>query len=128
VEDLSAPNVVKLVNDLIATAHSIPALGLAAPQVGESLRVFAMRAPRAFYSHPLYYDDGESHYTAVINPVITARSSQMLLGPEACLSMPDKQFMVPRATVLGVKYWTLMVRALFCDVSGCSAAHPVWVT
>lgn len=123
ISNVRASEVRELAQDLMGVAAAQGALGLAAPQIGESVRAFAMRTPRAFYHHPLWGGDGEgtSPYMAIINPVVTAKSAQLLLGPEACLSMPDQSFMVPRHTVLGVRYLTETVRGLFIPPP--AAAH-----
>ena len=116
VSSVATAQVQALAQDLMGVAAAQGALGIAAPQIGESVRIFAMRTPRAFYHHPLWGGgkDSTTPYLAMINPVVTARSSQMLLGPEACLSMPDETFLVPRHTVLGVRYLTETVGRNVC--------------
>lgn len=106
VPNVGAPAVWKLVERMLHTCAAEPALGLAAPQVGESQRIFVMRTPRTFYLHPLWGGNNAMSYMPIINPVVTARSAQLLLGPESCLSMPGETFMVPRHTVISVKYLT----------------------
>lgn len=79
----------RLVNDLWETMHDAPGVGLAAPQVGESVRVLVAQ-----------YEDNK---VALVNPEIM-KSDGEELGTEGCLSIPG--FVgdnVPRATAITVK-------------------------
>ena len=71
-----------LVKDLTETMHNAPGAGLAAPQIGVSLRVFVWDC-----------DDSEGH---LINPSLNL-SDEMQEGSEGCLSFPDLSFDTPRA-------------------------------
>lgn len=71
-----------LVADLTATMQDAPGAGLAAPQIGVSLRVFTYDV-----------DDVVGH---LINPTLDL-SDEMQDGPEGCLSLPDLTFDTPRA-------------------------------
>lgn len=126
VPNVGAPPVRRLVDEMLYMCAAEPALGLAAPQVGESLRLFVMRTPLSFFLHPLWGGDEYMPYMPVINPVITARSAQMLLGPEACLSLPASEaVIVPRHSVITVRYLTLKVRS---RSTGClSPAHTHYI-
>jgi peptide deformylase len=72
-----------LIDQMLATMHHHPrCVGLAAPQVGKSVRVIVMDASRV--DKP-----GSAHGTLVLlNPVITHREKSRLLR-EGCLSIPD---------------------------------------
>ncbi len=72
----------QLVADLTITMQDAPGAGLAAPQIGVSLRVFTYDV-----------DDEVGH---LINPVLDL-SDEMQDGPEGCLSLPDLTFDTPRA-------------------------------
>jgi peptide deformylase len=68
------------------------AIGLAAPQVGYSLRIFVSNVEGMT-------DDGEvivGQTRVYINPVITNRDSTIVEQNEACLSIPDVYGPVPR--------------------------------
>ena len=71
-----------LVKDLTETMTAAPGSGLAAPQIGVSLRVFT-------------YDDGETH-GHLINPTLDLSDEQQD-GPEGCLSIPELTFDTKRA-------------------------------
>jgi peptide deformylase len=64
----------KLVADLIETMHDEGGAGLAAPQIGVSLRVFA------------YDVDGITGH--LINPTFEKVGEEEQFGPEGCLSIP----------------------------------------
>ncbi|HTY13263.1 MAG TPA: peptide deformylase [Candidatus Omnitrophota bacterium] len=63
----------KLIEDMIETLHAAPGVGLAAPQVGESVRLVVI-------------DVGEGAF-ALINPKIKKRSRALQTFDEGCLSM-----------------------------------------
>jgi peptide deformylase len=65
----------KLVADLAETMLDAPGAGLAAPQIGVSLRVFTY-----------HVDDTQSGH--LINPVLHFPDEQTQDGPEGCLSIP----------------------------------------
>ncbi|MET9086374.1 peptide deformylase [Streptomyces sp. NPDC004237] len=73
------PELSRLVEDLFATMYAAEGVGLAANQVGESLRVFVYDCP----------DDEEvRHLGHVVNPRLVAADGVTLRGPEGCLSLP----------------------------------------
>jgi peptide deformylase len=72
----------KLVKDLTETMLDAPGAGLAAPQIGVSLRVFTYDV-----------DDVIGH---LINPVLDLSDEQQE-GDEGCLSVPDLAFNTRRA-------------------------------
>jgi len=82
----------QLVQDLFDTMDKAPGVGLAAPQVGVSLRVFV-------YSYP--DDDDNPRRGVVINPTLThspieAGSADEELENEGCLSFPGERFALKR--------------------------------
>lgn len=80
----------KLVNDMWETLRAAPGVGLAAPQIGESIRVLVAE-----------YEDER---VALINPEIIKRSEEEVLGTEGCLSIPGYVGEdVPRAKSITVK-------------------------
>ncbi len=64
----------RLVADMWETMRDAPGVGLAAPQVGESIRVLVAQ-----------YEDNA---VALVNPEIIKISEEMALGTEGCLSVP----------------------------------------
>ena len=93
--DFRNPLVQKLIDDMIETMHEYNGVGLAAPQVHASLRLFVA----LLEDEP----DGKSAATVVINPEIIANSETREEGWEGCLSIPDIRGMVPRYTDITVR-------------------------
>ena len=95
VDDPTAPEIRRLVADMIETMHDANGAGLAAPQVHVPLRLFVFRvaADRAS-GDP---DDVGMPDTAVINPTIEPIGEDMRLRWEGCLSIPGLRAAVPRA-------------------------------
>lgn len=99
VEDPTAPEIHKLINDMVDTLADIGGAGLAAPQVHVPLRVVIFHVPGA----RLAAEDGQGGeappsipLTALINPEITLLGDDLVEGIEACLSVPGLAGMVPR--------------------------------
>jgi peptide deformylase len=88
----------RLMDDMVDTMRESPGVGLAAPQVGESVRVIVVETP-------LDYDDPDagSSLHAVADPEIVWLSEEVEEGQEACLSIPGLYGDVPRAKAIKVK-------------------------
>ena len=87
--ELKSPEVQHFIDSLIDTMYEYSGVGLAAPQVHESLRVFvAMLDPDG---------RGEGDAVAFINPEIMVVGDQTVEGWEGCLSIPEIRGRVPRA-------------------------------
>lgn len=83
----------KLVKDLTETMMDAPGAGLAAPQIGVSLRVFT------------YWVHEEPGH--LVNPNLDL-SEELQVGDEGCLSLPDLAFETPRArrvVATGMNMW-----------------------
>src|SRR6476620_12503563 len=78
-EDEFGPELEKLVSDMFATMEKAGGVGLAAPQVGVSKRLFVMDTPAD--------DEGERERRVVINPEIISVEGEQV-GDEGCLSFP----------------------------------------
>ena len=72
-------NVLELLNNMAETMYKAPGVGLAAPQVGYSMRVIVVDVE--------HNDEGEKNLIEIINPVIT-NSKGSVKSEEACLSIP----------------------------------------
>jgi peptide deformylase len=77
--DASIP---KLINDMFETMHAARGVGLAAPQIARSLRIFV-----AEYEEPTEDDSVIHHKVAMVNPEIIKAEGEEL-GTEGCLSIP----------------------------------------
>ena len=87
--ELKSPMLQAFIDSMVDTMHEYSGVGLAAPQVHESVRLFvAMLEPEG---------NGEGDATVFINPEITVQGSQTVEGWEGCLSIPEIRGRVPRA-------------------------------
>jgi peptide deformylase len=98
VPDPSHPEIQRLIDDMIETMLDAGGVGLAAPQVHVSLRLFVFHLPAARAGSTA----GEAAETlspqALINPEITPIGETQRLGWEGCLSIPGLRAAVPRFT------------------------------
>ena len=92
--------VIQSQNDTIAEQYGLrPGVGLAAPQINVSKRMFAL------YAHDL---EGKLHVYPLINPEIIARSKEMVYipGGEGCLSVDrETEGITPRHKSITFKAW-----------------------
>jgi peptide deformylase len=92
----TAPEIRRLVADMVETLDDIGGAGLAAPQVHVPRRVVIFRVPaERVTEHP---DDLPQDLMTLINPVITPLGDGQELGWEGCLSVPGLRGAVPRWT------------------------------
>jgi peptide deformylase len=91
VADINAPEVRRLIGDMAETLEDAGGVGLAAPQVFCSLRMF-------LYLVPASRAEGEEQVplTVVINPTVTPLGEDIEMGWEGCLSIPGLRAAVPR--------------------------------
>lgn len=89
-----------LIDNLIATVIDTHGVGIAAPQVGESDRLFIVA------SHPnsRYPSAPEMEPTAMINPRILTHSEEIVKDWEGCLSIPGIRGLVPRYQAIEIDY------------------------
>ena len=80
----------RLISDMIETMHAEPGrAGLAAPQVGISLRVIVIGIP-------------EAEDIAIVNPEIVRRKGERLID-EGCLSLPGYYGLIKRSESVTIK-------------------------
>ena len=92
VEDLNAPEIKELIQDMFDTMAAAGGVGLAAPQIGVGLQVVIF----GFEKSERYPEAEPVPQTILINPVITLLSDEEELGWEGCLSVPGLRGEVPR--------------------------------
>ena len=102
VTDYNDPQLDNLIDDLIATALAANGVGIAAPQVASSVRLFIV----ASRPSPRYPSAPMMEPTAMINPQIIDRSTAVIQGWEGCLSVPDVRGLVSRHDAIEVIYLT----------------------
>jgi len=108
-EDVSEayPNLSKLIDDMWETMYASNGVGLAAPQIGLSIRVFVIDAA------PFASDDEldpteaktlESFKKVFINPKIIKEEGDSWVFNEGCLSIPDVREDVSRQEQITIQY------------------------
>jgi len=89
------PEIKGLILNMEQTLKTADGLGLAAPQVGQSLRIITIRLPQLSKAQP---------YTlTLINPKITKSSRQKIIMEEGCLSLPNIYGLVERPAKVTVE-------------------------
>jgi len=98
--DLNDPELKQLVSDMFDTMYAANGVGLAAPQIGKSLRLFVIDAS------PYGEDDPslEGFKKAFINADIYERSPQTVNMEEGCLSFPKLYETVSRPESVKIRY------------------------
>jgi peptide deformylase len=96
IHDFDTPALHELLHDMHDTMAALNGAGLAAPQIGVSLRVVIFGV-----GHNPRYPDAESvPYTVLCNPQLSALSEEIEHGWEGCLSVPGMRGLVPRVAKL----------------------------
>jgi peptide deformylase len=100
VKNLDDDEIQNLIDNLISTAIEANGVGIAAPQVYESKRIFIISSrPNVRYPNA-----PEMEPTAIINPEILSFSEEIEKNWEGCLSIPGIRGLVPRHKSIKVKY------------------------
>ena len=99
--EFDTPELHALIQDLEDTMQFMNGAGIAAPQIGESVRVviFGQKA-NADTKNTRYPDADAVPYTVLINPTLTPVDDETENGWEGCLSVPGMRGIVPRYTKL----------------------------
>lgn len=85
----------RLMDDMLETMYRAPGIGLAAPQIGVSLRVVVV---------DLAKKDEPPAPMRLVNPEITWRSEEQVVMEEGCLSLPEQFAEVTRPAAVKVRY------------------------
>lgn len=90
--EFNTPALNDLIADMFDTMRHLDGAGLAAPQIGVSLRVVIFG-----FGHNERYPDAEAvPETVLINPEVQPQSDDIEEGWEGCLSVPGLRASVPR--------------------------------
>jgi peptide deformylase len=92
----------QLIDSLTKTAATANGVGIAAPQVSQSYRLFIV----ASRPNPRYPNAPLMEPTAMINPRIVAHGDEIVKDWEGCLSVPGFRGLVPRYKTVEVEYTT----------------------
>jgi peptide deformylase len=92
-KEIKSPGIQQLIDDMIETMREYNGVGLAAPQVHESLQIAVMEITE---DNPRYPDEGAVPTTVFINPVITPLTDEEMGVWEGCLSVAGIRGLVYR--------------------------------
>ena len=95
------PDLEKLVEDMFQTMYQAEGLGLAAPQIGKSIRIFVIDG------NPVGEDEPEmaGFKKVFINARISERSGEQVPLSEGCLSIPNLREEVKRESHVKISYF-----------------------
>ncbi len=95
-----SPKLQKLIDDMFDTMYEANGVGLAAPQIGESLQLFVVDAD------VMVEDSDEEAFGPMtfINPEIVSSGELHVEFEEGCLSLPDLREKINRPDVIRVKF------------------------
>jgi peptide deformylase len=100
-DELRSEEVQRLIDDMIETMRAANGAGLAANQVGETVRVAVVEVrpgnPRYPYKPPI-------PLTVIVNPVIEPLDDEIEQINEGCLSVPNLRGDVPRHVNIRLRY------------------------
>ena len=99
--DRDYPDLEKLVADLFDTMYHAEGLGLAAPQIGKSIRIFVIDGEPVAEDEPLLADFKK----VFINAHIVERSGEVVPMNEGCLSIPNIREEVKRESHIRINYY-----------------------
>ena len=94
------PELQKLIANMFETMHNAEGVGLAAPQVGLSIRVLVMDLSPLADEDPVFY----GFKKVMINARITNIDGEEKLIEEGCLSFPGIHEKVPRKNKIKIQY------------------------
>ena len=123
--DIKTPEVQQLIDDMFETMKEYNGVGLAAPQVHESVRLFVA----GFAPHPRERDEDEDEgeedervpLMTLINPEIIPIGGDTDDDWEGCLSIPEIRGRVPRAREIDVKAYDRRGRRISIHARGFTA-------
>lgn len=122
--EIRTPKIQQLIDDMLETMKEYQGVGLAAPQVHESLRLFVAGFPPAV-GDDAEEDDREDDedeedvpLMAVINPEIEVVTREVVEDWEGCLSIPDIRGRVARARQISVRAYDRMGKKIEIQASG----------
>jgi peptide deformylase len=90
IEDPLAPEIQRLIPDMFASMHEANGIGLAAPQIGLSIRLAVIEI--------------DTRRLVLINPILDTEGRERILFEEGCLSLPGQFLAIERYETVTVKY------------------------
>ena len=100
--DSSYPNLDQLIENMFETMYAASGVGLAAPQINKSIRLFIVD------TSPFKDDESPDHVVCkkiFINPKITSITGESWSFSEGCLSIPEVREDVKRLSEITIEYF-----------------------
>jgi peptide deformylase len=122
-EQILSPSIQDLIEHMRETLRDAPGVGLAAPQIGQSLRL-AVIEDSADYHKTLTESDlkergrTEVPFHVIVNPGIESRGAAIATFFEGCLSLPGFTALVPREKEVRVRCLDHRGEPRIIDASG----------
>jgi peptide deformylase len=99
--DRNYPELDKFIADMFETMYKSDGLGLAAPQIGRSVRLFVIDGEPLAEDHPEMKDLKQ----AFINPQVVERKGIKVPMNEGCLSLPGLHEEIDRESEIRIQYY-----------------------
>ena len=114
IEKISSKEIQRLIDDMIDTMREYEGIGLAAPQVHQSLQISAIESEK----NPRYPGAPNIPLNIIINPEIVRMSEETVEGWESCLSVDDLRGKVSRSTEVDVLAYNREGEKIILEASG----------
>lgn len=95
------PDLDRFIEDMFETMYNSDGLGLAAPQIGKSVRLFVIDGEPLAKDHP----EMREFKKAFINPQVVERKGAKVAVNEGCLSLPGLHEEVDRESEIRIQYY-----------------------
>jgi peptide deformylase len=107
-EELASPRIQQLILDMRDTMRAAPGVGLAAPQIGESIQLVVIEDAPQYHAKLTAEELAAREREAVpfhvlVNPTLTIRTEDVVAAFEGCLSFAGFSMIVPRARKVRVE-------------------------
>jgi|SRR5690606_5594210 len=99
--DEDYPELEALIENMFETMYAASGVGIAAPQIGKSIRLFVIDASPYEEDEPQLKDFKK----VFINPIIIQEEGEKWTSSEGCLSIPDVREDVSRLSSLTINYF-----------------------
>lgn len=94
------PDIQELIKNMFDTMNNANGVGLAAPQIGLSIKLLVIDGDGISDKYP----ECQGFKRVMLNPEILERSSETITAEEGCLSFPGLHERITRAKSIKVKY------------------------
>lgn len=123
VDEIRSESIQQLIQQMRATMHDAPGVGLAAPQIGESLQLAVIedRAQSMASLSPELLQERERKpvpFQVIINPKLTVLDQAPRTFFEGCLSVAGFSMLVPRACKVKVECLNEKAEPVVIEASG----------